>query len=593
MDRASPDLGSDEGDERSIGTSSGNLVCLVCGDTATGRHYGSVACNGCKGFFRRTIRRNYKYSCRFSGNCQIDKHNRAVCRACRYARCIRYGMKVDAVQNERDLIGKRPRTQSANGPGTISPPNGSNPVASPTSVGVANFFNSDSTGSGTVPTTSTDPWESPKALLELLLRSEEKEKNLRATVIKETGKLEFTTKNEPRFSTNANRRKATYNDILHSLHSQLLLVIEWAKTLRPFAELSTEDQTALLKNFASQHIVLCVAYRSINACDMLQLINDTCIPRASGRTDDFYSKDCDRVMDTLVAPMRFLQMDDVEFVTMKACVLFDPVARGLSNESVMKVLDTRRRIFSALEFYAKSRHGENSSRVGDLTFFILSPLQSLARSISEDILVSKLSGMARIDMLMEELILEDTEPKQRTPLNLQRSLSETEDPSFVDFPAPMSATSEPQLSNPPSYEDPLVFQPVGSAPAQGDLQVPTDKHNAIPAMKSEMSPIHQYEMMSTLSSYVFGGTLQSPLSPSNDVMFSSAASVNPSNDLIESKVNPQAMEETVMMSSPPSQQWPQNPPMSSGRLSAHLNYNNTPNVASPGNMFMPQASLNF
>lgn len=54
----------------------------------------------------------------------------------------------------------------------------------------------------------------------------------------------------------------------------------------------------------------------------------------------------------------------------------------------------------------------------------LHPFQSLARSISEDILVSKLSGMARIDMLMEELILEDTEPSQR--LTLQRSVSETE-----------------------------------------------------------------------------------------------------------------------------------------------------------------------
>ncbi|VDM23260.1 unnamed protein product [Wuchereria bancrofti] len=72
-----------------------DLLCTVCGDQATGRHYGTIACNGCKGFFRRTIRRGYRYTCRFNSNCNIDKHNRAVCRSCRYMRCINAGMKID------------------------------------------------------------------------------------------------------------------------------------------------------------------------------------------------------------------------------------------------------------------------------------------------------------------------------------------------------------------------------------------------------------------------------------------------------------------------------------------------------------------
>ncbi|VDK18090.1 unnamed protein product [Anisakis simplex] len=174
---------------------------------------------------------------------------------------------------------------------------------------------------------------------------------------------------------------------------------------------SSEMQTALLKSFACQHVVLCVSYRSRNVTNSLKLINDSYIPRflryKNFKLENFYLRDCERVMDQLVAPIRFLQMDDVEFVAMKACILFNPVAKGLSSSSVMHVLSTRRQIFSALEHYVTSKIPADPNRLGDLTFFILSPLQTLANMISEDLLVSKLSGVAHLDQLMEELILCD------------------------------------------------------------------------------------------------------------------------------------------------------------------------------------------
>uniref|UniRef100_A0AAY4DUE4 Nuclear receptor subfamily 2 group C member 1 n=1 Tax=Denticeps clupeoides TaxID=299321 RepID=A0AAY4DUE4_9TELE len=75
--------------------------CVVCGDKATGRHYGAVSCEGCKGFFKRSIRKNLVYSCRGSGECVINKHHRNRCQYCRLQRCMAYGMKQDSVQCER------------------------------------------------------------------------------------------------------------------------------------------------------------------------------------------------------------------------------------------------------------------------------------------------------------------------------------------------------------------------------------------------------------------------------------------------------------------------------------------------------------
>lgn len=71
------------------------LFCIVCGDKASGRHYGVVSCEGCKGFFKRSVRKNVKYTCLGSNRCIVNKTMRNRCQSCRWQKCLASGMKVE------------------------------------------------------------------------------------------------------------------------------------------------------------------------------------------------------------------------------------------------------------------------------------------------------------------------------------------------------------------------------------------------------------------------------------------------------------------------------------------------------------------
>ena len=85
------------------------ILCQVCGDKASGFHYGVHSCEGCKGFFRRSIQQRIQYRpCSKNQQCPIMRINRNRCQYCRLKKCVAVGMSRDAIR-----FGRVPKREKA------------------------------------------------------------------------------------------------------------------------------------------------------------------------------------------------------------------------------------------------------------------------------------------------------------------------------------------------------------------------------------------------------------------------------------------------------------------------------------------------
>jgi ecdysone receptor len=103
------DVGSPHSGEQRPRQKPQEELCLVCGDRASGYHYNALACEGCKGFFRRSITqsKSAKYMCKYGDHCEIDMYMRRKCQACRLKKCYDVGMRADCVVPEEQCRRKR------------------------------------------------------------------------------------------------------------------------------------------------------------------------------------------------------------------------------------------------------------------------------------------------------------------------------------------------------------------------------------------------------------------------------------------------------------------------------------------------------
>ncbi|XP_071273450.1 nuclear receptor subfamily 1 group I member 3 [Agelaius tricolor] len=85
----------------------GDKVCAVCGDRANGYHFHVMSCEGCKGFFRRSILKGVRFTCPLARRCPVTKAKRRQCQACRLQKCLDVGMRRDMIMSEEALRRRR------------------------------------------------------------------------------------------------------------------------------------------------------------------------------------------------------------------------------------------------------------------------------------------------------------------------------------------------------------------------------------------------------------------------------------------------------------------------------------------------------
>ncbi|XP_016089292.1 nuclear receptor subfamily 1 group I member 2 isoform X2 [Sinocyclocheilus grahami] len=118
------DSGHGDGSEEETEEDDEPKICQVCGDKSTGYHFNAMTCEGCKGFFRRAMKRPAQLCCPFQNACVITKSNRRQCQSCRLQKCLSIGMKRELIMSDEAVEKRRMqirRKRMQEEPVTLSP----------------------------------------------------------------------------------------------------------------------------------------------------------------------------------------------------------------------------------------------------------------------------------------------------------------------------------------------------------------------------------------------------------------------------------------------------------------------------------------
>lgn len=338
---------------------SGMMACLVCNDKGSGYHYSVFSCEGCKGFFKRTVQKNLIYSCKDAGNCSISKFTRNNCQYCRFMKCQQMGMKREAVREDRSPGGKhrhkRPRLEDMQA-----------------------IF-------GT---------EGGLHVLSQVERSSEIYEQTIESLIQAKADL------MPRFDGAAGLQSMGINEMMQFGYAELKFIIDWAKKVPGFQDFCIEDQMALLKSSFMELNILRLSFRSVEYDDSIKFADGFILPAEVAKGMGF-GKELVTAISEFSRRLKEMEMDIVEFNIMNAIVLTYPDAAGLKEKNRIIMYQTK--MLDVLRHYMTRSHPDDPRRYGKMLLRLPS-LRTVSAKAAERFLSLTLDGSIQLSDLVLEMI---------------------------------------------------------------------------------------------------------------------------------------------------------------------------------------------